>query len=63
MEICTELAADFMAAICTQKAKISAICITYFQISFVGTSLYKPKSYQMLVAIHIKGNDSMFYFL
>lgn len=63
MEICTELAAVFISAICTQKAEISAIYMTYFQISFVGMSLYEPKSYQMLVAIQIKYIDSIFYFL
>lgn len=63
MELCTELAAAFFSAICTQKPEISAIHITYFQVSFVGTSLYEPKSHQMLVAIQIKGNDSIFSFL
>lgn len=39
MELCAELEIVCLFAICTQKLEISAIHISYIQVSFVGTLL------------------------
>lgn len=62
MELCTELAAAIFSAIYTEKPEFFAIHTICFQVSFLGTLLYEPKSHQMLVAIQIKGNNAVFSF-
>lgn len=61
--IFTEQTTAFFSAICIQTPEISAIQITYFQVSFVDTSVYKPKSHSILVAIQTNSSDSFFIFV